>query len=429
MDDAPHRRDDDAEVRLLGHMDGALTDDTVNEVLNALGEPALMTRLRDEISAGGQGVPSYAHLFDRLDAILDRLGRLPENLRFDPPGRRRALHHLRRRLVESAETYRPTGKPNPEAVFWPNPKRGGKGLFDILPVVENLGLVGPETPIGSAGSCFAMEIAYALQRRGFNYVVTEKEDDIPTGVMMGDYDADNPYARFPANWGLLFNTPSFAHLAEKAFGERALPRLLIAVPGPDGRTLYADPYREGVYFASPEAYEANYDRHTNAVREALLRSRVFVITLGLNECWEFIPDGSVLSRNPLDRDFLSLVRPRVLTVEENVAAVQRFIDVVRGHNRDFTVIVSVSPVPFLATTRADSHHVVTANAHSKAVLRVAAEEEVVRSNRDVHYFPSYETVTECTSEPWDSDQRHVSRDAVSRVMALFDAMFVQGETS
>ena len=83
---------------------------------------------------------------------------------------------------------------------------------------------------------------------------------------------------------------------------------------------------------------------------------------------------------------------------------------------------------FLATTRADSHHVVTANAHSKAVLRVAAE-EVVRSNRYVHDFPSYETVTECTSEPWDSDQRHVSRDAVSRVMALFDAMFVLGETS
>lgn len=323
------------------------------------------------------------------------------------------------------DAYRPETKPNPDAVFWPDPTGNPpRRLRDTLPVVRNLGLVGPDTPVGSAGSCFAMEIAYELQRRGFNYVRTEDEaEGITRGVMMGDYDADNPYSRFPATWGLLFNTPSFRQLAEKAFGVRELPRLLVTSKGQDGRNLYGDPFREGVFFASPEAFEADYDRHAAATRQALLDSRVFVITLGLNECWEFVPDGSVLSRNPREKSLLSLVRPRVLTVEENVAEIQAFIDIVRAHNPDFTLIISVSPVPFLATTQADRHHVVTANGHSKAVLRVAAE-ELVRTNRDTHYFPSYEQVTLCTPEPWDADQRHVSRDAVAGVMRLFDATFV-----
>ncbi len=390
----------------------------------AFGEEAVVTHLRNRLA--GRSFADNGPLIAALEVELAAMESDPAALRFDPPRLRRDLDAVKRRMAENADAYNPRTKPNPDAVFWPNPLRDPKSdLYEMLPVVRNLGLVTRRTPVGSAGSCFAMEIAYALQRRQFNFVVTEREaDDIPAGVMMGGYDAANPWSRFPATWGLLFNTPSFRQLAERAFGVCTLPRLLVQAPGPGGRTLYADPYREGVFFASPEAYEANYERHVAATREALLTSRVFVITLGLNECWEFIPNGSVLSRNPRDKQFLSLVRPRVLTVAENVAHIQAFIDTVRAHNPDFTVIISVSPVPFLATTQGDRRHVITANGHSKAVLRIAAE-QLVRNNRDTYYFPSYEQVTVGTREPWDADQRHVSREAVAGVMRLFDAMFVR----
>jgi len=98
----------------------------------------------------------------------------------------------------------------------------------------------------------------------------------------------------------------------------------------------------------------------------------------------------------------------------------------RAHNKNIKIIVTVSPVPLLATYRAKEHHVITANAHSKAVLRVAAE-EFASKNKDVFYFPSYETVMYCTEQPWKPDLRHVAPHTVDNVMRLFSKMFLRDQ--
>tara|TARA_B100000405_G_scaffold292558_1_gene244117 strand:+ start:423 stop:920 length:498 start_codon:yes stop_codon:yes gene_type:complete len=161
-------------------------------------------------------------------------------------------------------------------------------------------------------------------------------------------------------------------------------------------------------------------------RAALEQCRGLIVTLGHNECWEFLPGGCVASRNPKSKEHVALFRHRVLSVAENLAYLQRFLDVSRTHNPDLTLIVTVSPVPFMATGLADEKHVVVANAHSKAVLRVVAD-EFVAANEKVHYFPSYEMVMHCLENPWEADQRHVRRDAVARIMSLFEQMFVIGD--
>jgi len=328
-------------------------------------------------------------------------------------------------MSATLDAYNPRTKPNPGAVFWPNPTRGGS-LFDTLPAVQKIDLVSKSTPVGSAGSCFAFEIAYNLQRRGFKYVVTEKGHRPEEGVFLDSHKPDDVYERFTSSYGILFNTPSFRQLAEKAFHERELPRLVSRRRTDDGQWMYADPYRENVFFSSVEAYAADYEKHRTAVREGFLKSEVFIVTLGLNECWEYVGDGSVISRNPSSSKALNAVlRHKVLTVDENIANIQRFIDVIRAHNPKFKLIISVSPIPFLATGLARTKHVVTANGHSKAVLRVAAE-ELVRRNKDVHYLPSFELVSSCIPDAWEPDQRHVKRSSVERVMALFDTMFVAG---
>jgi hypothetical protein len=304
-------------------------------------------------------------------------------------------------------------KTNPRTVFWPDPtavQAHARSIHDELPYARPLGLVRRDTPIGSAGSCFAAEIARHLKRNGYNYVVTEENENSS------------------ANWGIIFNTPSFRQLVERAFGLRRLPKLLWARPDGAGGAAYLDPFREGPVYGSVEAYEADLERHVAAARAALMAAKVFVITLGMNEVWRLKADGSALSRAPWNLAPY-LVERQVLTPEQNVAELERMLAVWRSFNPDLRLIVTVSPVPLHATFRGDDHHVIAANAHSKSVLRVAAESFCERNRGIVHYFPSYETVMHCVRDPWDADQRHVSPAAVSRVMALFEVMFVADATT
>ncbi|NDC63146.1 MAG: hypothetical protein EBZ59_03985 [Planctomycetia bacterium] len=340
-------------------------------------------------------------------------------------GAARRHDHLARR-ERNRLAYATRGKPRPEAVFWPNPTspQCGRSIHDERPFVSRVPLVDRTTPIVSVGSCFAMEIAHALQRDGFTYVVKEP-NACPRGTyVVKDRESSPPIAS--AAWGIIFNTPSFAQLAERAFGLRRPSNLLFSTQYRGGG-WYCDPMREEVLFPSPEAFAANQEPHLRAAREAFLEARVLVITLGLNEVWYFKPDEAAFSRSPW-RTAPSLVEARILTVEENVAALQRMLDVLRAFNPGLHVVVTLSPIPLHATVRGDSSHVITANAHSKAVQRVAIEEFVGR-NRGVHYFPSHELVSHCIRDPWAADQRHVSRETVDRVMALFYEMFVADAVS
>jgi hypothetical protein len=192
----------------------------------------------------------------------------------------------------------------------------------------------------------------------------------------------------------------------------------------EGRAgIYHDPFREGLEFPSVEAFESNFPKHIEATRQALTAAKVFIITLGLNEVWSFKMDGSVFSRSPA-RIAPSFVSKRVMTVQDNVDDLQAMLDLLRKYNPDIELIVTLSPIGLHATFLENEKHVVEANSHSKAVLRVAAEEFVSR-NDGVHYFPSYELVTNCVERPWCPDQRHVNDETVSKVMDMFKEMYVK----
>jgi hypothetical protein len=330
------------------------------------------------------------------------------------------LAHYQETFKASYDKYSPINKPNPNAIFWPNPDHAKhpQSQFEQLPYVKKTPIMTLQTPIGSAGSCFAFEISKYFQENNYNYVVTERNDSINSGLVIDGYQPGDSIAKFCANYGILFNSPSFSQLAEKAFGLRSFEKLLIE----SEQGVYLDPYRENVFFRSQQAYLEDYDRHIAAVKSSFLNCEVFVVTMGLNECWE-LHDGTVMSRNPRENMF-QLVKHKILTVEENVFHIQRFFDIIKAHNPDFKLIISVSPVPFLATGRADEHHIITANVHSKAVLLVAAE-KLVANNDDMYYLPSYELVTQCENEAWHPDRRHVKSEVVARVVSMFEEIFVK----
>ena len=325
-----------------------------------------------------------------------------------------------RNWINSKKCYGPQDKPNPNAVYWPNPSHPHhpRSKYEETPVALKHKIMNAKTPVGSAGSCFASEISYALQSRNFNYIVTERADNPAEGVIVDCYKAGDKYAHFCANYGIQFNTPSFRQLAEKAFGTRKFEKLLIQ----QENGLFVDPYRESVFFTSRKAYLADYEKHVEAIRNALTQCEVFIITLGLNECWQ-LSDGSVIARNPR-YGLHPFAKHTVLTVEENIENVQTFYDLIKKHNPAIKLIISVSPVPFLATGLAETSHVIAANTHSKAVLRVAAE-SLVNSNDDMFYLPSYELITECIKEPFTEDHRHIKKSAVARVIDMFEDIFVE----
>jgi hypothetical protein len=153
---------------------------------------------------------------------------------------------------------------------------------------------------------------------------------------------------------------------------------------------------------------------------------VFIFTLGLTESWRHKPDGAILPLAPgvsggeWDPKLYEFHNENVDEATENLLAA---IDLLRTLNTSARVILTVSPVPLIATY--SKNHVLSATVYSKSVLRVVAEQ--VASTRDsVAYFPSYEivTATAIAHRYFEPDLRSVNELGVAHVMRCFFDLFV-----
>ncbi len=333
----------------------------------------------------------------------------------------RAVEEHEARVRRNVHAYNPH-RNTPESGFWPDPTdpKNTRSLYREYPTVEQYRFIDKQTKIVSAGSCFATEIARWLQLRGFNYLVAES--DTPDDQSYNVPDGQDGVANASAAWGIIFNTPAFRQLVGYAFGEWERPEIVFNLSD----RILMDPFRENVHFKTVEDYERNRPIHRSAARRVLTEAEVLIITLGLNEVWFFRPDGSAFSRNPW-RSAPSLIEARVPSVAENVDELEELYRILKRHNPGVRLIVTLSPVALHATFQHDEMHIIEANTLSKATLRLAAD-EFCRRHDDVHYFPSYEMVMTCIQDPWDPDQRHVSRKAIDRVMQMFQHMFMKSGT-
>ena len=335
-----------------------------------------------------------------------------------------ALAYLRRLAADNEASYRMTTPEEARTLAWPNaPESLGRDPEMYFDIYEDLfyrhryPFITPQTPIGSAGSCFATRIAHQLQEWKYNYVI--EEDDLPEGYPIENLGESN-YRMAPARVGTLFNVPSMQQMVERAFGVREPDKLLSSHS--DGSLL--DPFRYvPAQYTDFKGYLADYDRHTVALRRALMRCDVFIFTLGLTEAWYFAHSGDYTTVTPYNRINPLLLRMKLVSVEENIAALENIYALYRRHRPDVKFIISVSPIPLRRSFSKD-HHVVVANNLSKATLIVAAHQFIERHPTTTFYFPAYEMVTYGTKEPWEADRRHVTAEAVGRVMALFRRMFL-----
>lgn len=299
--------------------------------------------------------------------------------------------------------------------FW-NRSIGRVESAKVDPVVNAPFTILDSDRVATAGSCFAQHIARYLKKSGFNYFVTETAHPITPLELVEKYC----YGTYSARYGNIYTSRQLLQLWKRAFGE------FIPVEdiweSDDGNLI--DPFRPQIQpdgFPSMPEYEADRQQHYAFVRQLFSELDVFVFTLGLTECWASKEDGAVYPLCPgvaggiFDSQRYKFLN---LSVDEVVTDMLDFIDRLRAVNNKAKIILTVSPVPLMAT--AVNRHVLVSTTYSKSVLRVAAETISVK-RENVAYFPSYEIITGNFSRGryYAEDLRSVTEEGVNHVMRLF----------
>lgn len=311
----------------------------------------------------------------------------------------------------------------PDHQFW---RRSVSGVEHHMldPIVSPKFLINKEDKVATAGSCFAQHISRRLQGIGFNYFVTEDG----TGLSDEERTRGN-YGVFSGRYGNLYTTAQLLQLFQEAFEGRQ-PSLSV-LKRPDGR--YVDALRQQIDskgYDSPEAVQADREVHLEAVRRIFLECDVFIFTLGLTESWRVKSDQTVLpiapgvvggAFNPDDHEYINF------NVTEVEADLEAFIAGLRRVNPTARVLLTVSPVPLIATY--ENQHVLVSTTYSKSVLRVVAD-QVMRRHDFVDYFPSYEIITGSYAGGlyYEDDHREVNHIGVAHAMRCFLRNYTSGNT-
>lgn len=293
----------------------------------------------------------------------------------------------------------------------------------IDPVTNPKFRIGPKDRIATAGSCFAQHIARFIRDSGGSYFVTEPGHPILPPETLASFN----YGTFSARYGNIYTVRQMVQLIERAYGERTpVDDFWVSSDG-----YYVDPFRPYIQkdgFRSKAEFDADRATHFAAVRQMIEEADVFVFTLGLTEAWENTTDGTVYAICPgcgAGEHVEGESRFHNFNAAEVIDDLANMIESLRSKNPKLKVLLTVSPVPLIATY--SDQHVLAATTYSKSVLRVAAQDAKERFE-DVDYFPSYEIITSAFSRGsyYAKDLREVEEHGVRHAMRSFFANYCDG---
>lgn len=315
-----------------------------------------------------------------------------------------------------------------------NPYAGGKptqfwaksvaepAASEVAPVASKPGIVHATSKVATAGSCFAQHISKTLVARGMRYFVAEAA---PAG-MSPETAQERRFGMFSARYGNVYTARQLLQLAQRAYGEfEPAEQAWVAR---SGRLL--DPFRPNIgdEFDTAEALADERETHLSAVRRMLEELDILVFTLGLTEAWERTQDGAVYPVAPgvvsVHEDYTAY-RFRNFGHDEILGDMLSFLEILARVNPRARVILTVSPVPLIATY--EDQHVLAATTYSKSVLRTVAQ-TLANAFDHVHYFPSYEIITgpHAQGRYFEPDLRSVRQEGVDHVMRVFVESLVAG---
>lgn len=268
--------------------------------------------------------------------------------------------------------------------------------------------------IGTAGSCFAQHIGRELRHNGFKFVDMEPAPKF----LEPQLRAEHGYGIYSARYGNVYTTRQLLQLLQRALGEFQP----VETHWTSG-DAYVDPFRPTIE-PSPmgrDEVDALRTYHLAQVAKLFESIDVLIFTMGMTEAWVDTRDGAVYPVAPgvaggvydaRIHEFSNLGHQQV------VADLEAFIASTRAINPRLGFILTVSPVPLVAT--ATGRHVIAATTYSKSVLRSVAG-ELSDKYEFVDYFPAYEIVGShvMRGQFYNADMRTVNRVGVEHVMRQF----------
>ena len=303
----------------------------------------------------------------------------------------------------------------PDSAYWRRSVAAVPG-GSVDPVTAVPFEISRDDRVATAGSCFAQHIARELKTSGFDLMVEEQTPEDPQDLPA--------WSAFSAAFGNIYTARQLVQLFERAYGlfhprDTAWRRA-------DGR--YVDPFRPLISKAgydSADEVKAARLRHFEAVRTVFDTCDVLIFTLGLTESWVAQSDGAVFPIAPgVDADPGSEnYEFHNASIDEVVQDMGRFLGFLSEVNPAARVILTVSPVPLIATYEA--RHVLVSTVASKSILRTAAD-MVSASNAQIAYFPSYEIITgpQARGAYFAEDLRSVTPQGVAHVMDVFGRRYL-----
>lgn len=310
---------------------------------------------------------------------------------------------------------------NPPRSFW-RPAVASRSFFDLEDLWQPKFSIQSSDRIVTFGSCFAQHIGRALVQRGFSWFSAEPA---PRGLSEANARLFN-YDIFSARTGNIYTTSMLLQWVRWAIAKQDAPAVAWEAKG---RTY--DPFRPAIEpngFKTKAEMVANRQASIAAFRMCVKTARYFVFTLGLTESWVDGEGGYEYSLCPgtvageFDAGRHLFKNHTVAEVRDSLIAA---MDGMRRLNPDLRFILTVSPVPLVATN--SDNHVLVATMESKSILRAAAG-QVVRERDDADYFPSYELISSPTVKGtfFEPNQRSVSPHGVAFVISKFFEALAKG---
>jgi hypothetical protein len=302
----------------------------------------------------------------------------------------------------------------PQKAFW-RPSVSEKHLYDLENLWQPIALQEKDR-IATAGSCFAQHIGRNMKARGADYMDLEPPPPIFDSAVEANKFGFN---LFSCRYGNIYTSRQLLQLIQEAFGERSP---VDPVWGRAGR--FFDAIRPNVDPVGHDTYEHVVQlrkKHLARVREMFETLDLFVFTMGLTEGWESKRDETIYPSAPgaicggYDEARYAF---KNLRYPEIYSDMQLFWKTLKAVNPGARMLLTVSPVPLVATATED--HVLVATTYSKSVLRAVAG-DLQTDLEDVTYFPSYEIIATHPTRGtfFNRDLRSVNQAGVDYVMTHF----------
>jgi thioredoxin-like negative regulator of GroEL len=262
------------------------------------------------------------------------------------------------------------------------------------------------------GSCFARNVETELLKLGFDVPVRRVLHDLGLGSeVINNYGTPS-----------IYNEMAWALDPEATFSyEDNLAEIL---PG-----KFADIHMPPSLRPEPRDAVIKRREVLREMYKAIPECRVVVITLGLIETWFDTRSGLYVNTSPrptMVKNEPDRFHLHVLSYQEAKDYLDRTIALLNKYGHpEVQILLSVSPVPLSETHR--PMDVMIANCESKAILRAVAG-AVTAENDNVHYYPSFESVTISDRKiAWLDDLVHVSADIVALNIGRMIETYVKGD--